>query len=338
MSKFLELLPGIALAFAAVLVAKEVTLMPFPPFTLASGIHPISSVLIVLVLGMALGNLARIPKCSKGVNYTSDNLLQSAIILLGAKLNFHYVFALSFAHIFIIIASVIFAYLFTVFLASKFKRIDKEAGALLAFGTAICGSAAIAALGGIAKAKRNNVTIAVAVVALCGTIAMFLYPYLGEILGMTSKEFGLLAGSTVQSVPQTIGTGMIFSEEAGDKATITKLVRILMLCPMIVIYLVYSKKVDLGNAHFSQDFTKYVPPFIIGFIAMSAASTGGVFPHHIINLFSWAASFLILMAMFGIGYNTNIREMMKTCREAIIVGIISSLALFAFTYLLIITI
>ena len=73
------------------------------------------------------------------------------------------------------------------------------------------------------------------------TIAMFLYPYLATKLNLNSEEFGIIAGTSVHSVPQAIATGLIFSEQAGDRATIIKLVRVLLLCPMIVFYLLSQK-------------------------------------------------------------------------------------------------
>ena len=184
------------------------------------------------------------------------------------------------------------------------------------------------------KAKKHNISLAIAAITICGTIAMFFYPVLGKVLLLSDNQFAIVAGSTVQSVPQSIATGMIFSNESGDRATIIKLIRVLLLSPILVVFLFYNNKQKFGNNKIINIITS-IPTFILFFLCMSLLSTLDIFSDNVINTISDLSRILIVFAMFAVGYNTKFKDLCVSSKEAILLSISSSVTLVTFILLLV---
>ena len=325
----LSYFPGILLAFAIVLLSKLIVRLPFPPFKIDDS-YPVDNLIIVIIAGILLGNLKYCKRSlEKGINFSADFLLKVAIVILGARLNYTYLSNISYRYILIIVSSIIFVFI-TIKIINYFCKAEKDLALLIAAGTAICGGAAIAVLAKTINAKKENTSISIILITLLGSIAIFLYPFIGRKLGMTSEEFGLLAGVSVHSVPQTISTAIVFSKDAGDIAIIIKLIRVLMLLPIIIlIKYSYNKKKIHNN---KTSIFDYIPIFIIGFITMSIISSLSLIDSGLLATLSKISSSLLYMAMFAIGYKTNIKAFSKISPSLLFLGIFSSLGLFIFSY------
>ena len=297
----------------------------------------ISPVLLVIVFGAISGNFVKYELNSKITSCCEKHILQLAIILLGAKLNFSFFSEITIFEFIIVLSAVLFALFATVKIAKYFKFKNKELIILIAFGNAICGSSAIIILAKLIKAKKHNVSLAIAAITICGTIAMFFYPVLGKILLLSDDQFALLAGSAVQSVPQSIATGMIFSNEAGDKATIIKLIRVLLLSPIVVVFLLYINKQKLGENKITNIISS-IPTFILFFLFMSLLSTLNFFSDNAINTISQLSKILIVFAMFSVGYNTKLKDLRVSSKETILLSLSSSVILVTFILLLVLLI
>lgn len=294
----------------------------------------ISPVLIVLIMGCSVGNFFKYQLNPTIISFCGKYILQLAIILLGAKLNFAFFSEVSSFDFLIVLFAVLFSLYLTIKIAKYFRFKNKELIILIAFGNAICGSSAIIIIAKLIKAKKHNITLAIAVITICGTIAMFVYPVLGNVLSLSDSQFAVVAGSTVQSVPQSIATGMIFSQEAGDKATIIKLIRVVLLSPMIVMFLLYNKKQKLViNTILNIIFS--IPIFILAFLFMSLLSTLHIFSNDLIEIMSDLSKILILFAMFAVGYNTKIKDLCLSSKEAILLSLSSSIILAVSIFLLV---
>ena len=294
----------------------------------------ISPVLLVIVMGFLSGNFIKYELNSKITNCCEKHILQFAIVLLGAKLNFSFFSEITFFEFIIVLSAVLFALFITVKIAKYFKLKNKELVILIAFGNAICGSSAIIILAKLIKAKKHNISLAIAAITICGTIAMFFYPVLGKVLLLSDNQFAIVAGSTVQSVPQSIATGMIFSNESGDRATIIKLIRVLLLSPILVVFLFYNNKQKFGNNKIINIITS-IPTFILFFLCMSLLSTLNIFSDNVINTISDLSRILIVFAMFAVGYNTKFKDLCVSSKEAILLSISSSVTLVTFILLLV---
>ena len=161
------------------------------------------------------------------------------------------------------------------FLALAYSgRVPGRLAALLAFGNGICGGSAIAAAAPVLGAKREEVAISVAAVALAGTVGTFALPLIGQWLELSPRDFGLWAGLALQQTPQVVAAGMALGPEAGEVATTIKLVRIALLGPAIFLLGTFWRAGRDG----SKRTTRLIPSFLWGFLFLSVASTLHLLP------------------------------------------------------------
>jgi uncharacterized integral membrane protein (TIGR00698 family) len=314
---------GILFCFIIALVALQISVLPFFPFTSEGSTHPISSEILAIIIGILFSNFFRLSKnFDAGIDFTIKDILAFAIVLLGAKLNLNYI-AKSSSTVFLIdIISVILNILIGIWICNKVK-LEKNTATLLIMGNAICGSSAIIVLAPLIKASQNQISIALVISSLLGLIGIFIYPVLGTILGLNNETFGIWAGSTIQSVPQVLAAGFAFDNEAGEIATITKLIKVLLLAPTIFLIMFLRKEKNQEIKHWS----KYVPPFILGFLVMILLNSLDVFNVNIYNnklsdLMAILANVLITATMAGIGLKTNLKTCMNVASKPLIAGIL----------------
>jgi uncharacterized integral membrane protein (TIGR00698 family) len=317
---------GVFLTFVIAAIAIKVSELPFAPFTINNA-HPISSEIIAIIIGIFLSNTIHLQaKFFPGIDFTVKDLLATAIILLGAKLDFTYVAKSS--------SSVLLVDVFSVainlaigFFVCRMMKLEKELSILLVTGSAICGSSAIIAIAPLIRAHQNHISLALLISSLLGLIAIFICPLIGHAFNMGSEIFGIWVGASVQSVPQVVATGFSFDDKAGEISVIVKLIKVLLLAPTIAMILFLQK-----NENTSQNseqkipekkFTRFVPPFIFGFIAMVILNSFGVFNVEIFDkklgaYFSPFSNLLITMVMVGIGLKTNIKACLHLAAKPLV--------------------
>jgi uncharacterized integral membrane protein (TIGR00698 family) len=186
------------------------------------------------------------------------------------------------------------------------------------------------------------VSFAVATITLFGLLAVLVYPFIGNWLALTDRSFGLWAGTAVNDTSQVVAVGAIFSEAALNVATVVKLTRNTLMAPLIVLFgLIYStilkKEMSDDAAKAARlDWSKLVPGFVIGFMVMSLIRTAGVafgfLPQNVSNpgdlvfaasalkFFDQVSKFAILMALAGVGLNTDLSSLRKIGFKPLIVG------------------
>ena len=137
-----------------------------------------------------------------GVAFAKQRLLRLGIILYGAKLTVAKIMGIG--------AAGMLADLYSVgstlglgLALGHWLRLDAKLTVLIATGSAICGCSAVAATQPIVQAEPHQVAAAVGTVVLCGTAAMFIYPWLYRALPWLSSDprlMGLYTGSTVHEL------------------------------------------------------------------------------------------------------------------------------------------
>src|SRR5476649_1091354 len=145
---------------------------------------------------------------------------------------------------------------------------------LVACGNAICGNSAIAALASVLGAKKEEVASAIAYTAVLGVVVILGLPYLAPIFGLNDYQYGILAGLTVYAVPQVIAAAYPVSLLAGHTATLVKLVRVLMLGPLVVVLSLRRRRVDAALAQ--TGWRELLPWFVVGFMIAGAMRSTGV--------------------------------------------------------------
>ena len=232
---------GIFACIITTALAIALHYLRFWPFMLSNGQHPIDTMALAIVLGFIIRNfLYYSENLSAGLHFCSKAMLYTAIVFLGAKLNIATLFTLSWDIFFIIVLCLLFGYFFSIFIGKKLNSSD-NINTLIAFGTTICGSSAIAAICPLIKANKQETAVSLASINLFGTLAIFIFPLIGHAIALTSTQFALWAGTSIQAVPQVVASSFIYSHFSGILGTTVKLVRVLFLAPMFFLVL-YDKK------------------------------------------------------------------------------------------------
>lgn len=316
----------------------------------------IEPMLVAIVVGVILRNaLTLSPRIMVGVKWCVLTLMPLGIVLMGARLNFYDVVRTSAKALVISVICVGVAIALTLWLCKK-VGVGQKLGILIAIGTAICGGTAIAVAAPVIEADDNDTAFAITTVTLFGLVAVFVLPLLGHAFGMSQLEFGVWAGTSVHQTPQVVATGFAYGTIAGDVATIVKLVRVLLLAPVVVgLSIWYAKQKRAQQiAHVAKlgKFTTLFPPFILGFVLLALANTLHLLPNFTLHLedsflwnagdvhvvlakrVTWLSTFILTIAMAGVGLGVDLRGVRKIGLKALYVGLAAAIVLAVFSFVL----
>ncbi len=281
---------------------------------------PIGAVVLGIILGILIGNVFTLnPSFLQGIKFSEKNILSFAIILMGVKLNFGIIHELGFKSIIIIVLSIVFT-IFTAVILSKIFRLKPKLGLLLGIGNGICGSSAIAATQQIIGAEEDEVGLSVAIINFLGTIGIFLIPFVSKILlNFSDIHSAFLIGDTLQAIGQVVASGFSINANVGHTATIIKMLRILMLTPVVLSLIIVfrQRRKDIKTNSFQK---KPFPFFIIGFILMSLIPSFHLLPESWIHIVGKASHYLLVIAMVGIGLKVSFSSILKNGKKALLVG------------------
>jgi uncharacterized integral membrane protein (TIGR00698 family) len=336
---------GLHLVLGVALVARFLHgLIPGPTLN-----KSISEILVAVSLGLYLRNWVKLGDRSKpGVKFAIQRLLRFGIILLGLRLSLQDVAATGVTALILVTVCITIALILAYF-AGRIFNVPPRLAALIGVGTAICGNTAIVATAPVLDANDEEVSFAVATITLFGLLAVLFYPLIGHLLGLPDRAFGLWAGTAVNDTSQVVAVGAIYSEAALNIAAVVKLTRNTLMAPLIVLFGLFytrglNKKLSAKAAHASRlDWGKLIPGFVIGFLLMSLVRTVGValgvLPQSLSNPgdLQLAASvlkagdeiskFLILMALAGVGLNTDLASLRRMGLKPLVVGTFVALLL-----------
>ena len=295
----------------------------------------ISEVFIALLIGLVIFNTVGSPVAvAPGASFGMRTLLRAGIVLLGARLSFEGVLAVGIQSLLFVLTA--FAVGGAAALLVAFRLgLTRRLGILLAVGTAICGNSAIIAASPIIRARQGEVAYAVATITLFGTLAVLVYPFVGHALAVPETAFGAWAGTAVNDTGQVVATGYAYGTEAGDVATVVKLTRNLLIGPVLIALAIWSAAVDgiprRGGRWTLGALRTAVPLFVLGFLAMAALNTAGLFNDQAVGLARQSGTFLISMAIAGVGLNTSLAGLRSTGPRPLLTGLLASLVLAAFS-------
>ncbi|WP_151194286.1 YeiH family protein [Cysteiniphilum sp. JM-1] len=334
------------------IIAYIVAFLPFAPFTIYHQnleVHPLEPMVLSIIIGIICGNLffrhkaaahqqenlqgvissARLwQKLTPGANFAAKSLLPLGIVLMGVKFDLLSVLKVSGQALLINLICLLIAYIVTLWLCKRLG-VDEKMSALITIGTAICGGSAIVAAAPVVKANQTQVAIAMTIVSLYGLIAIFVLPLLGHALGLDEFQFGVWAGTSIQAVPQVVAAGFAFGAIAGQTATIVKMVRILLLAPMVMLIGIKHHKANTTDKEAQKRVAwhQYFPKFILYFLAVVVLNTLGLFgfldrladlsvSHYIAKI----SAFCMTMAMVGVGLNTDLVVLLKSGGKPLLAG------------------
>lgn len=286
------------------------------------------AMLMALLLGMAFHFLAVEGRCVAGIDFAAGQVLRLAVALLGARITAAQVAALGLETAAVVCAGVAATILFGWFLARRLGA-DPHFGLLTGGATAICGASAALAISSVLPPypqRERDTMFAVIGVTSLSTLAMVIYPVVVVVVGLDERDAGILIGATIHDVAQVIGAGYSISAEAGDAAAITKLMRVALLVPaVVVIALLFRAR---GGAPGSKaPWSRLpVPGFLIGFVVLVALNSWGGLAEPLRLGLADVSRWGIVMAVAAIGMKTSLKSLVDVGGRA--VGIIFAEAVF----------
>jgi uncharacterized integral membrane protein (TIGR00698 family) len=223
------LLPGLALTAVVSLVAQIGEKVELGLFG-----HPwIEGLVLAILLGTAYRSIFGLPdKFDAGVTFSAKTILEVAIVLLGASIS---VEALKGAGFYLVggIVLVVCLSLVVSYSIGRILGLPARLAILVACGNSICGNSAIAATAPVINADAEDVAASIAFTAVLGVVFVLILPFLQHALGMSATQYGVFAGLTVYAVPQVLAATAPAGLVATQIGTLVKLVRVLMLGPVI---------------------------------------------------------------------------------------------------------
>jgi uncharacterized integral membrane protein (TIGR00698 family) len=276
------------------------------------------AMLLALLFGIALNFLGSEARSRPGIDFGSRSLLRLGVALLGLRISVDVLAALGWQVAVFVILGVLstigFGLAVSRLFGFRFRFAFLSAGAV-----AICGASAAMAIAAILPRddrSEERLIFTVVGVTLLSTLAMILYPVLGATLGFDDRTIGIFIGATVHDVAQVVGAGFSVSDEAGNIATVVKLLRVLMLAPIVLVGAIairaLTSKEDADGGR-----PPLVPAFVLGFLGLAALNSAGVFPVVVTDLAGETSRWLLLIAIASVGLKTVPQDILKVGLPAV---------------------
>ncbi|SNR92358.1 conserved hypothetical integral membrane protein [Blastococcus mobilis] len=262
----------------------------------------------------------------RGIGLAKGPLLQVAVVLLGAQLSLQQVADVGLSSLPVMLGTLTPCLLLAVLLG-RAMHIGSDLRTLIGVGTAICGASAIAAVTPTIRAKDPDTTYAISTIFLFNVLAVLAFPPLGHLLELSQEQFGLFAGTAVNDTSSVVAAAASYGSVAADHAVVVKLVRSLMIIPIVVGLAVLVRcregvAESAGRGGRVSRLVGLVPWFLIAFVMVVAMNSMGWVPdrsHEVIRL---AAVFLIATALAAIGLSTDVRALRRTGPKPMVLGLV----------------
>ncbi|MGP1454599.1 MAG: YeiH family protein [Treponema sp.] len=289
---------------------------------------------MALLMGMGLTLLWKNKgHADAGIKFAAKKILQWAVVLLGAGLNYTVIIQTGMQSLPIIVCT-IGASLVVAFLLYKTMRLSSHSAMLIGVGSSICGGSAVAAAASVIDADSEDAAQAISVIFFFNVLAALIFPPLGQLLGFDTQSgeaFGIFAGTAVNDTSSVTAAAAAWDTmwnlgtQTLDKAVTVKLTRTLAIIPItfVLAFLRMKQIKQAGGAEKSVQVSAIFPFFILYFIAASLItallSHFGVAPSFFTPV-KTLSKFFITIAMAAVGFNSNVITLIKTGGKPLLLG------------------
>ena len=286
---------------------------------------------IALLLGVLLVNVFGNPFIAfnhKAITY----LLQFSVVGLGFGMNAASAISAGKEGFLLTILS-IFSTLAFGTLLGKWLKTDRKTSHLISCGTAICGGSAIAAISPVIKSNENQTSIALGVIFILNSIALFAFPFIGHQLDLSQKEFGLWCAIAIHDTSSVVGATNKYGAEALQIATTVKLARALWIIPIsLLTALLFNKKSQNSGTKIKIPY--FIGLFIVAMLFNTYVPVTAIIAPQIVGI----AKIGLTITLFLIGATLNINTLKSVGVKPLFQGIflwifIAGLSLGAILYL-----
>lgn len=308
-----RLVPGIMLCIAITIAAFALQ---------AIEVHFVGQpYLEALVLAILVGVAVRTawtpgPRWTPGIAFSAKFVLEIAIVMLGAAVSAATIVALGPVLIFGI-AGIVAISIALSYAVCRAVGLPLRMSVLIACGNSICGNSAIAAVAPIIGADSSDIAASISFTAVLGVAVVLGLPLLVPILQLSLTQYGALAGLTVYAVPQVLAATLPIGELSNQVGTVVKLVRVLMLGPVVLGFSLFATRLRSESAKVPGKrrrlrLTEFVPWFIIGFLLVLIARSLGLVPQSLLTPLTRTAALLTTVAMGALGLGVDVRVVAHT--------------------------
>ena len=273
----------------------------------------ISPLFMSMVFGLILVNTVGWSEQGKeAATFAAKRCLRLGVVLLGFQISidkFVEVGPRGLLAVVIIVAGVFLGLRF----AARRAGLSDSLATLIAGGFAICGATAIAAISSTRKSEERDVSYAVAIVALCGTLSVFVIPFIAHLFSLSDATAGAWIGAAVHDVGQVIATASLMSPEALDSAVIVKLTRVVLLIPLILFLSAKSaEKKSLRSA---------TPTFVLGFVLCALLVNALPLSDSTISFGKELSKIFLSIGLFGMGLGVKWSSIKALGAKPLVIGL-----------------
>lgn len=314
-----QLIPGLGLSIGIAALALVAECLQRHLF----GSVILDGLVIAIMAGIVVHSLWGLAtRFRAGVTFAAKTVLEVTIVLLGGTISAGAVLQTGP----MVVAAVVLVVTIALTLSYGIGRalgLDPRLATLVACGNSICGNSAIMATAPVIRAQAEDVAASIAFTAALGVLVVLLLPVGFALLGVSEWQYGVIAGLSVYAVPQVLAATVPVGAMSTQIGTLVKLIRVLMLGPVVLALGLMQKNRARGGLPFST----LVPWFILGFVAMMTARSLDILPEAALPALQGASSQLTLIAMAALGLSVDLRSVMASGGRVLAAGFLSIAAL-----------
>lgn len=281
------------------------------------------SLMLALLLGFGFATQARDNRLQPGVAFCARRILRIGVALLGARIGLEQIEQVGAVPLIVVLVAVPLTIGLSMLLG-RWLGLPAMQSLVAGAAVGICGVSAAVAIAAVIPAarleERRLLGVVVCVTAL-GTVSMLVYPPLTAALGFNEVQAGILLGASIHDVAQAAGAGYLVSDTAGDVATLTKLLRVAMLAPLVMIAGYALRNRENTSAEF--------PWFLLGFLSLFALNSLGVIPTLVQDALIALSQWCLLVTMAALGMRTSVAAIVGQGWRPPFLLVVSSLTLVA---------
>lgn len=283
--------------------------------------------LYALLLGMAFNFLMEGERTRLGIEFASKALLRTGVALLGMRIGWAQGTALGWGPVVMVLLLVAVTILASILLA-RLMGFNPLFGFLSGGATAICGASAALAISASLPAherKEQATLFTVIGVSALSTLAMIAYPVIAHAVGLDNRQAGVFIGATIHDVAQVVGAGYAISPEAGDTATIVKLLRVAMLLPVILV----AGQITRRQATEGTTRPPLLPWFVAAFIGLVVLNSVVAMPKAVTDGANDLSRWCLVTSLSAIGMKTQLGDIVKVGLKPVVLMLIETALLAA---------
>lgn len=308
-----RLLPGIIVCVAITIAAMLLQMVEVH----FAGQPYLEALVLAILIGVAVRSAwTPGPHFIPGISFCAKFVLEVAIVMLGASVSITTILALG-PVVIVGVACIVALAIASSYAICRALALPQRMAILVACGNSICGNSAIAAVAPVIGADGDDIASSISFTAVLGVVVVLGLPLLVPILNLSLTQYGVLAGLTVYAVPQVLAATLPIGALSNQVGTVIKLVRVLMLGPVVLGFSLFSGSLRPASAKRETGsrrprLSQLVPWFIIGFLIILIVRSLGLIPQSVLPPVTRIAAIFTTVAMAALGLGVDVRVVART--------------------------